>query len=619
MSQTINLNQKNTFLISIIIFMLLTVSSCEYKPTDVYDRKIIHDPSSPSIEAVELNLNEDTIFFYLTEMIINFSFRSSNQEINLVKFSVDGTEKMAVESSSGQFKFDNIYFPFGIHSLKIDVFTHSGSSSIADLLGMERYMFSKTWILKCENIRDKKTKIEVENGYLKLTFPKYKNPDLNEYIIYRDLNAYTNEIARVKSNIFIDSGYVGEGGSYKVHISTTSGSNIGWNQVSLVKELPVLSSFVTKDNLYHLLWTKNKYYNALQSYYIIQRDIIHNKETTLSLTNPEDTVINLAEVMFNDGLYIRLRSIPKKGNVFYNSSFYYQFESEINFNAGIPFNIAYSEGKVFPVNEDEFVYAQSGIIYRCSVSQNKILESMEYPGDCSNHSFKNLEVSPRGKNIIAYVSCNKEFFRSSAFNFQDYSITNVNALTSSSFQISVSDVGTGIVPNSLSKIYLYDFVNSKILGSFQSYIYVYSNMEISSDGNYFFIPSDTLRYFKFDNGQFKLIWKTYLGANSAFYAFDPLNDDKLALWVNSVFYVKQCSDFTTINEFPLSATRIFNIDFHKNQVLAYAPRHLYVIRISDGKLLYDIPINFALSPYLDECFLLNNTIISRKSVSYILN
>lgn len=612
---------RNSGLIYILLAasLLLTVSSCEYNPTGVYERETVSNPISPEIQAIELYLNEDTVFFYTTQMKINFNFRSSDQKIIYVRFLVDGIQKSVIESNSGQFSFENIGLPQGIHSLQMDVFTHSGSSSIADILGMEGFLFSKNWVLKSENFLDKKTIIETEDGYLKLTFPQYKNPDLVEYIVSRDINANTMEIARIKDNVFIDSTYIGEGGSYKVIVRTASGLNLNWNEVFLDKELPLFSLYATDDNTYSFKWAKCKYYSALQNYSILFRNHTSSEEFTISVTDPSDTIINLPDLRFNDLLYIILRSIPRAGNPFYNSQFYPQFQTSKSCRAGIPSSVAFPEEKAFPINEDEFVYSCAGMIYRSSVSQNKALDSRGYTVEgCYRPPFSNLKVSPNGSYITAYVGCDNDIFSSSSFDFQNYSISNLSYLTGhASPSVAVSDIGTGVIAF-IKHVYLYDFENSQMLDTVSISVSPYRNSEISSDGNYCIFPADSLRLYKIHNNQLELLWKTRL-PNTVFYAFSPLNKYELVLWVNSMCYIKDCKDFSTIREFPLSASKVFNVDFYKNQMLAYAADHLLVISILDGSVLYDIPVNFSLSTYGEDCFLLNNQIFARNSVSYKLN
>ncbi len=219
------------------MFFAVLVFSCEYDTDKIYNRHVEKNLTAPDIEITELHINGDTVFVYGSTNF-NFSFKSSNQKIIGVGFSVDGGDSLFVQSDGGQFSYRTGFLPSGMHMLKMDLITHSGSSSIADLLGYEGYLFTKTWILIVINDYYSYVDEEVINGYLRLSFPRYKNADFKEYEISRFISNGYVVVGRVTIPEFTDSTYVGEGGSYKIHVNTFSGDILYWGEANINSVLP---------------------------------------------------------------------------------------------------------------------------------------------------------------------------------------------------------------------------------------------------------------------------------------------------------------------------------------------------------------------------------------------
>ena len=219
--------------------------------------------------------------------------------------------------------------------LKMDLITHSGSSSIADLLGYEGYLFTKTWILIVINDYYSYVDEEVINGYLRLSFPRYKNADFKEYEISRFISNGYVVVGRVTIPEFTDSTYVGEGGSYKIHVNTFSGDILYWGEANINSVLPAPRFYGTSDSGYFISWNRCKYFNAVEKYYIEISTPYQGIDGTF-FNNPEDTIVNLPDIHSGDTKLIRLRVIPKDGNLLYKTGDqYYRFESLQYFTAGL--------------------------------------------------------------------------------------------------------------------------------------------------------------------------------------------------------------------------------------------------------------------------------------------
>ena len=87
------------------MFFAVLVFSCEYDTDKIYNRHVEKNLTAPDIEITELHINGDTVFVYGSTNF-NFSFKSSNQKIIGVGFSVDGGDSLFVQSDGGQFSYE---------------------------------------------------------------------------------------------------------------------------------------------------------------------------------------------------------------------------------------------------------------------------------------------------------------------------------------------------------------------------------------------------------------------------------------------------------------------------------------------------------------------------------
>ncbi len=305
---------------------LLFLPSCEYDTDQVYNRTVDKNTTAPVIGMVELHLEGDTVYVY-GSTDFNFSFTSSDQEIIGAGFSVDGADSLFVQSDNGQFRYRTAYLTPGQHTLKLDLYTHSGSSSIADILNYESYQFSKTWVLILVNDYYTYYEENVSNGYLKLIFPKYRNPDLTEYVISRFIIDSFREVGRVTIPEFTDSTYVGEGGSYRVQVNTSSGDRISWGEANLNSDLPQVRYYNIPGSGNFVTWDRSKFFNAASGYYAEITNMNNNLGAIpTKLNSSADTILSLTGFQNGEVGLIKLRVVPKKGNLVYTVGYYPSFE-----------------------------------------------------------------------------------------------------------------------------------------------------------------------------------------------------------------------------------------------------------------------------------------------------
>lgn len=619
---------KNLF--SGIPFLLLftfLLFSCEFETDRVYYRAVDRDVKAPEVSVVDLDLDNDTIYLFYGRNI-PFRFISNNQPVESVKIIVDGTETQAFTSGEGVFLLDHYRLEEGQHTLKLELITSSGTNSIADILGAEGYIFSKSWVLYVVKDFNDKHETRVKNGCLSFSWKKYPAGDFREYVVYREKNYFEKiEVCRTTSTEFTDCSYVGEGGKYYVEVLKKDGSffDWGWGYAELKTELPELSFVCDRGNFCTIKWTKSKYYNAIKKTYVgIERrtdpDFTRIKETE----NPYDTTC-LTPPGFNFGETINIKiHLEPENNVMYFPDNYSRYDIQLNglkvgYNFLPPFAICYA---LKQTSADEFIYTEScDSLVRFSVASLKPAEKFTYETSyCSMCKFLNFQVSASGKFLTTFIGCNYDLLlaetdspgRNRRYNLRD--ISSPNGYSS----VPVSDAGTGIVTHKQSGFYVYDFNTSEVIGYYNREIYGATGLAISSSGKYIFLKDDRFRLVSFENSRFTPVWE-YPGYDAPkFYCFHGTDPEKLIIWDGSVLSVRNCPDFSLIRDIPLTDEMILSIDFFSNEMLSYSGGHLFVRSLYDGSLVGDVPVDTGGGEFYKSCRLINHAIVSTTGVIYFV-
>lgn len=603
-----------------IFLLILTVSiaiihSCEYEPKDSYERETINDPPAPFIQSVNLDLSADTIYIYSANIFI-YDF-SSNKEIRTVRFTLDNTEQYIGNSACSSFSFKNGPLTNGIHTLVAELFVSSGTQSIADIIEAEGYLMSKTWILKVNKSYYSQTYASTQDGYLKISWPEYVASDFSEYAIYRLTGYYPATLIKEQTTTeYIDSSYVGEGGLYIVKVNRKDQYELAWGEIYLESEIPDAKVIVKDSNQYFFTWNKSKYYNGVDTFRVMQ-EISYTYENVKSTQNPNDTSFRITSDLFGDRVDIYLLLVPKKNNINYSESSVNQYITKNDWcHLGYPIKSTQSNNtsKIQQVNSNEFVFVYDDTIVRYSTSVKKIIEE-RYVKLCGGYYGIEVGVSPLKKNIFTYHYCTNTLFMMNPTNFYESTKYNITSVAPYGSEPLVSDNKIMVTTKAYDS-YIYDLNNKELITTYTNSTFAPSFKSISSNADYYILKEDSFRLVKFINPNFEKIWTNpdrYYNPPK-FIEFHAINPEQLVYWNGHTFYIKQCSDFSTIYEFELTDQKIFNIDYYNNKMLCHNEGHLLVRSLLNGQLLNDIPVNA-----YEDFSLINDIIVCENGVMYYLN
>lgn len=620
-------------LIAIAFLLFIALHSCKYDTHDIYERNLNQNVTEPTIETVHLDLSENEDTVELAYNRVHFNFKSSDQQVSGVKFYLDGTLIGTVESGNSSFDLYHEFLFLGMHRLKLEIFTHSGTGSIADSLGMEGFLFaSKEWTIKVQNTTYSGVTSIVSDGFLKLVWAK-PDQDITEFIIYRS----NQEIGRTATCEYVDKGYVGEGANYSVAFKSTYNAGqletLGW--VNIPNEIRLKKFNYNTRNNYNILWERPKYYAAVKSIQLVRDNDDYSTSQLEMTTDINQNSFVIPTSLFGQLAEFRLILSSKSSKPMYNNPSYPSNSSfsspKIKCMIGYPSPIFDSFSRIssteFLYHTDMYDYestAYNDSMFRYSTTQNKVLESFRYNppnyGWSGDH-YWNPTASSDGSYFVANVGLSGTAIVSSAYNLKDYKIFDISSLTSSTLKIPVSNNGRGIVIGS-DKKYLYDFINKGVLATVNSTTWL-DDHNISSDGNYFFLRvSHTVWLYSFLNNQLKLE-RTISADNSPgydYFNFMASEPDKAVSWNKNTkaFSILRCSDLGILKSFTIDANQILDIDYYHNRILTFSPKRLMVYSLTDGSVLYDIPVSFE---YMgtNRCHLTGNSIFHEKGARYFLN
>lgn len=619
---------RQGFLILALIAFLsaLIFSSCEFETDKVWNRPVDPDAGPPLITPVYLDLEEDTVWL-LNGREISFRFISSMQEIRGVEFLIDGILSSSYLSDEGVYILDHANLQEGIHTLRIDLVTSSGTGSLADLVGTEGYIFSKSWVLYV--IKDYNTELAatVKEGCLSFSWKDYPASDFIEFVIYRELG-YNNrvEAGRSTTTEFTDCSYVGEGASYYIEMTRKNSDPVQWGHVSLDRELPGLKFSATRENEYTLSWSESKYYGAAGLFILSMCSIPEwNYVTVKETDDPEDNSLILpSSVRFADRMNYRLLVVPVNKQYF-NLLDRSRFETDLyDIETGFRFrtdgDIAFQPEQTGP---DEFLFISGcDSLIRYSVSQDRVTGKLGYTASgCSMCNFLNYEISPSGQNLSTRFDCDFDLMVTVSANLQDYSRYDLQSLSGqgSNSKVPVSDAGTGLVSAPNSGFYVYDFVSSSPKGYYGNESTSTAGLSISSNGRYLFVDDNGLRLVRFDDPEFVTIWNKPDYGLPEYFEFHGTDPDGLVIWDGTWFAKRDCSDFSEEYGFQLTDDAILHIDYYNGRMLTFTEGRLFVRNLSDGSLVEDIYINFDPTNWFNRCILVNNAVICITGVIYFIN
>jgi hypothetical protein len=610
---------KLIYSLVLISFVLIMLNSCEYEPNSKNIKEIQKITLAPTL-SVNLNLQSDTLFFLLgnSQSLI---FNSKDTLIKTIEIYFDDTLCNKTSNISGSYFISKTGKENSRHVLKFKFYRRSGSGSIADNMGAEGFLYSKEWVVVFKNynsIQSNINKFIPTDGSLKIFWNRYKGVGFQKYIVTHYYSDGKNDTIAITSDIdklsCFDSSFVGNKLEYKVDVVTDNGTIYG-NISFFSDQLPEASVLTNVDGKFLIAWGKNKYFNNIKQYDIYETfqtfwDKVYKIATLTSITDTQYIYLN-SKIGVVTKFYIN--PVPK-----INPRPIKDFIYELKEKSSSTNELTLGDKLLFI---DNFISTPLGI-YNYFSSYNGIYKYNTLTKLSEKSSLENsskMVSSYDGEMLLAYS--NGDFLLYSANKMEIIARKSQKVISGNDWNadnfftqsiLSVSNNGIGVFYNNV--LYVYDFINDKLLESFKPNDFVLPiSLKISPQGDYlgmiYYSGSFAVnaQLVSISNGTNKLIVKTQMD----YFDFDPINNDRFIYFSNNNLIVKSLNSSETIKDLSIKAFKMSSIDFNNNEALVIATEkdRIEIIDISNGKLKLSIPTYcYSDNDFINNYFLSNKTI-----------
>lgn len=566
------------FYLLLSLNLMLIISACEYEPKGIYEKEVTPVTEAPDL-AVDLNFSADTLYLPV-DRYITFKYSSDDKLVKLAYFEIDNKQLATVEQNTGsfttQFSLAN-YQKNKAYTFQISFFRSSGSNSLADKLGQEGFVYSKTFIVYFEDFSGTANKPEIvsagpENGSLKITWQKYTGVGFKRYIVwagYRLLGTFENP----DINFCFDPEFIGYETMYQV-VTETDAESFRSTPYIFRDNLPQIRLKKINEETVQLHWNKTMYYSNITTYKLFEtfeiNDRVLNEIGRFDVNNSDTSMI------YSDGKYgvktfFYLLPVKKEEpqqityrsdlQTFGTSTGEYYFGTRIN--GGNDLKTPLGDFAYFNKYTDNRGYI---VKYNCLL--NQYVDSIPYDGG-------RIITTPDGNDLYLLISNTLKTYDTKTMAVRK--AIDISELTEPDFGsyfygFIVSNTGIGIyIDNSGNYVY-YDFGNEKELARFRIDGYTNDNDQraISPDGQFFGIryvkgiwPNYQTDIFQLKNGVANKIWSD----NSVEYFEFDQKSNSMAFLKNHKLFQMSLADLQIIAQTEVPDTYFYDIDWSKREYL----------------------------------------------------
>ena len=575
----------------VLILAILALMSCEFEPSGEFSPDITEPGEAPPV-WIDLNVEDDTIVL-VVEGSVNFSFQTAGRKLHLIRVCL-GYRCEIYESNTGSFKIsmhENIW-P-GIHDLTIEIYTGTGSGSIADVLGAEGFLYSRTWTVIVHSF------ITPEEGRLKLRWNKYNGHDFKEYAIVKTpegAESYTLAVIEDKDRTFAyDSFYFGEKAEYRVEV-VASNNKIDWISGIYSDGLPRVSNEVD-NHVLTLTWDKSEYIENLTGYEIYGIDHIYRTYTLLA----EITDKNITSYSFNNlkfAKFYEFAFLPVPGRM---PAYTGGLNDRIKYLGSTTSNLIGEvfEGSAISTPLGDFMYykftdhTNTNYIYEYNYIKQEITDKIKVGQNVFEYAVspnrKYILIVDFFKTVLLYNTDTKEI--------KSYTLDDFPGKYQNASYPTISNSGIGIVtlylPGNLDEPYhntlVYDFAYDKSIfqGSLSSHGF---HCQISANAKYFCFGGHKMYQILADT---VVVIHGFSAELSDGRFWFHMSDPELYIIAKDEYvYVKRISDQSTVSEFHLAEERLASIDYNANKFLTTSFGQMHLRDFITGQELWSYPMAF---------------------------
>ncbi|QQS35987.1 MAG: hypothetical protein IPM56_17390 [Ignavibacteriales bacterium] len=255
-----------TGFIFLIALSFLFVISCEYSPTETYFKEIVIPEPDIDLQI----LNEDELNFLRGRVFVQFSSVLNGRNIIRIKTYLNNSLINNFYDTTGTVEINTTSHPDGPYELTFQLFTTTGTGSLADLAGAEVFILTKKYNVQFYNapvITPQITEMILSGSDLHVKWNRYNGSGFQKYVLlYNDV--VLKEISDQDSVEIIDPAYVG--GTTTRTIKTYVANRPFESSIKSFSspQINFISATIQNQNSVLLTWERNNFDNAFGEYRI---------------------------------------------------------------------------------------------------------------------------------------------------------------------------------------------------------------------------------------------------------------------------------------------------------------------------------------------------------------
>lgn len=306
----------------ITIFLFIACNELQFEPKDSNYKDI---PIDIPQQEITISAGTDTLYMF-GETKIYFNLDLKGKKFEKINIYIDSAYYKAVTSQNYMIlnteKFSN-----GNHILTLELVSHSGTNSLADLLDSEFIIYRKNITMTIDNLVHVKTfhiiGFNIENGILRINFDRYPYANFQGYLVYKLTIENNTIVESLKDTIFdsqtnywLDNEYQTGRVAYRVNLLAANQIVKGKAKAMVMTVPSVTGITINNQNKAQITWTRSPFYNSFSNYQI-ERCIA---DTIQNVPEPVSTIYSVTDTNYTDDdfgfgnlVYYRILTENKKG------------------------------------------------------------------------------------------------------------------------------------------------------------------------------------------------------------------------------------------------------------------------------------------------------------------
>ena len=581
---------KKRILYSVLILLTVFWSGCSY---ELSDENVLNLEKPASSHPIDLSIVPVGDTIHITEkQLIDYTINTYGLILKKVEFKIGPYLLWDMTSTSGSFTIDPSNLSNGFYELSMNVYTNSGSGSLADKLNGEGYLAQRNWMVKISGQTTTSPDSTIDNtptvpvkvksmitpdGYLKFIWNKVKRKDFYMYQIHCSAGSSPVDIQRTNANdtTYKDSTYVGGTLYFRVDYSRLHDNSAVYGvDITLNETYPTIS--ITGKGLDSIIvhWAKSKYRARYE---------VHDDATAVIFKSDADTSVTISAPAFGSSVKYTLYVFPRniKTPDFFNSE-----TSGANYILGTSI---LSNWPVFACNQTEKkVYAVNYDAINCySLPDMTLYKTLSV----KNMMNQGMFACPTNSSKVAALSSDNIYV------FNDKSLTNPVTIPFPCYAKTVNYLcltDNDLVGVATSAEYnLYRVSDQTLLSTIPiADSPVYSSWccnAASSDGKYFVVVTmNGLHLYKIENTLVTEVYSDKRAYNSVL--FDPEHPERfyVTLSKSNEIEMRSSADFSLIKSYglPGNLNMLQNIDPETGYLLLTNYDSNYLYDLQNEKIVF---------------------------------